>query len=163
MIDPKLQTELREKFNPDGSNLRNAQLRMLNILKYVDYVCKQNDIPYWLSSGTCLGAVRHGGFIPWDDDVDIEMLEEDYDRLITILENQKSDEFALQTHKLDKNFHYDFAKVRDKNSLIEEVSEIDKQYKYRGYFIDIFPLIPSGSKKLHYWCGRLRVLSLIHI
>ena len=65
MIDIKIQQKLREKYNPDESGLRKHQMRMLEILKYIDKVCKDNSIQYWLSSGTCLGAVRHGGFIPF--------------------------------------------------------------------------------------------------
>ena len=85
MIDEKLQVELRDIFNPEGSDLRKLQLRILEILKFVDSVCKTHGIQYWLSSGTCLGAVRHGGFIPWDDDVDIEMFEKDYIRFCKIM------------------------------------------------------------------------------
>lgn len=85
MITDTLQNELRERYNPDGSILRKQQLRMLEMLQYIDFVCKKHNIRYWLCSGTLLGAVRHGGFIPWDDDVDIEMLREDYKRLVRIL------------------------------------------------------------------------------
>ena len=74
MITDTLQNELRERYNPNGSTLRKQQLRMLEMLQYIDSVCKKHNIRYWLCSGTLLGAVRHGGFIPWDDDVDIEML-----------------------------------------------------------------------------------------
>ena len=73
-MDNNLKQELRKRFNPDGSLLRRQQLRMLELLEAVDLVCKKYDIPYWLSSGTLIGAVRHQGFIPWDDDLDIEML-----------------------------------------------------------------------------------------
>ena len=69
MITDTLQNELRERYNPDGSILRKQQLRMLEMLQYIDFVCKKHNIRYWLCSGTLLGAVRHGGFIPWDDDV----------------------------------------------------------------------------------------------
>ena len=65
------QGELRAKYNPDGSILRRAQLRMLDMLLYLDKVCKEQQIPYCLDSGNVLGAVRHGGFIPWDDDMDV--------------------------------------------------------------------------------------------
>lgn len=75
MISDTENEKLREKFNPDGSTLRRQQLRMIELLDYVDSVCKENNIKYWISSGTLLGAVRHEGFIPWDDDLDIEMLE----------------------------------------------------------------------------------------
>ena len=66
--------ELRQRYNPEGSLLRRHQLRMLEILKEIDRICQKHRIDYWLSSGTLLGAVRHGGFIPWDDDLDIEMV-----------------------------------------------------------------------------------------
>ena len=93
------QAELRERFNPDGSSLRNHQLRMLEMLKYIDGVCKKHNISYWLSSGTLLGAVRHGGFIPWDDDLDIEMLRKDYLKLVKVLGREIDSKYALQTHK----------------------------------------------------------------
>lgn len=137
MIDEKLQQELRERFNPEGSMLRKQQLRMLEILLYIDKVCKENNIKYWLSSGTLLGAVRHGGFIPWDDDLDIEMLREDYERFIKIFPN--NDKYALQTSETDKNYFRTFAKVRDLQSQISEF-EIDKYYKYRGLYVDVFSI-----------------------
>ena len=70
---------LREQYNPDGSTLRRAQLRMLDMLKFLDRVCRENGIRYWIDFGTLLGAVRHDGFIPWDDDTDVCMLKEDAD------------------------------------------------------------------------------------
>lgn len=140
MIEAKLQQELRERFNPDGSLLRKQQLRMLDILLYVDKVCKEHNIRYWLSSGTLLGAVRHGGFIPWDDDLDIEMLREDYDKFIEVFKD--NDDYALQTYKSDKYFLLPFAKIRDKHTLIDELGN-NTNYKYRGIFIDVFCLDKS--------------------
>lgn len=137
MIDPKLQAQLRETYNPDGSLLRRHQLRMLEILKYVDSICRENNINYWLSSGTCLGAVRHGGFIPWDDDADIEMLREDYLKLKKILE--KETQYDFQTWRTDPYYMHPFAKLRDKKSKINEHG-LDVNYKYRGVYIDIFIL-----------------------
>ena len=77
--------ELVNMYNPDGSDLRNLQLRMLEILNVVDRICRKHDIKYWLCGGTLLGAVRHGGFIPWDDDLDIEMMREDFIRFSEII------------------------------------------------------------------------------
>lgn len=102
MIDIELQKKLRAEYNPDGSLLRRQQMRMLEILLHIDKICKENNIPYWLSSGTLLGAVRHEGFIPWDDDVDIEMMREDYlrfektkDYMVTICVCQRLRKFIL--------------------------------------------------------------------
>ena len=103
MMDCKTQKELRETYNPDGSLLRKHQLKMLEMLKYIDQVCRKHAIDYWLCSGTLLGAVRHGGFIPWDDDVDIEMRKEDYQRLIEILKRDIKAGYALQIHETDEN------------------------------------------------------------
>ena len=64
---------LRERYNPEGSKLRNNQKELLNMLLDLDAICKEHNIEWWLSSGTLLGAARHEGFIPWDDDVDIVM------------------------------------------------------------------------------------------
>ncbi len=139
MIDQKLQKELREKYNPDGSILRRHQLRMLDILKTIDFICKKHNIPYWISWGTLLGAVRHGGFIPWDDDLDIELLREDYLKLQPILEKELPDNLFLQTHESDKAYVAPYAKVRDLNSLIREKNSWNIYYKYRGVYIDIFP------------------------
>lgn len=150
MIDDKTQRILRQKFNPDGSDLRKAQLRMLEMLKYIDRICKDNNIPYWLSSGTCLGAVRHGGFIPWDDDLDVEMLWTDYQKFVNIVNSFKGkDGYIVQTADNDPYYFYSYGKLRDLNSEIHEVHGRDKKYKYRGYFIDIFPIEPAGSKLFH--------------
>lgn len=149
MIDAIEQKKLRERFNPEGSLLRQHQLRMLDMLKYIDAVCRKNNIKYWLCSGTLIGAVRHGGFIPWDDDVDIEMLKEDYKKLVKVMKNEPQDDYVLQTHETDSNYYYPFAKLRDLHSCIKENHESDRYYKYKGCFIDIFIMEPSSSLFLH--------------
>ena len=156
MIDRSLQQELRVKYNPEGSRLREHQLRTLEILKVVDSICKANGINYWLSSGTLLGAVRHGGFIPWDDDVDIEMLREDFEKFNEIVPRYLPDYLKLQNHRSDKCYYWPFSKVRDERYPIKEVFNTDIRYKYHGIYIDIF-CIEKGtlffskiSKWLHY-------------
>ena len=133
-------TNLKEIFNPEGSILRRQQLRMLELLKTIDRICKKHNIPYWLSSGTLIGAARHKGFIPWDDDLDIEMLRPDYLRLIKILPQELPENFVLQTNDTDSNYIFIYGKLRDKNSYLEETNAYDKIFKEKGIYIDIFPL-----------------------
>lgn len=131
--------ELKQRYNPEGSKLRKQQMRMLDILFEIDTICKKHNIPYFLYGGTLLGAIRHQGFIPWDDDLDIAMCRKDYDNLMKILPTELPNNLALQTNDTDKNYFYFFAKVRDKRSYIEEYCGYDRFFKEKGIFIDIFP------------------------
>lgn len=140
-ISKSLNEELRAKYNPDGSMLRKQQMRSLDILLQIDKICKEHNIPYWLSSGTALGAMRHGGYIPWDDDVDIEMLREDYLRFEKIF--KESDDYVLQTYKNDPYYMQPYAKFRDKHSVLIEHNQAGGEYKYKGCFVDIFPMEPT--------------------
>ncbi len=136
----EMNEELRKRFNPEGSMLRRQQMRMLEILLEVDRICKKHDIPYWLSSGTLIGAMRHDGFIPWDDDLDIEMLRSDYLRLMEVLPKELPDWLALQSHDTDPNYFYFYAKVRDRRSRMLEQNGYDRLWKEQGIYIDIFPM-----------------------
>lgn len=78
----------------------------LDILIYIDDICKQNNIRYYMMYGTLLGAVRHGGFIPWDDDIDISMPREDYNKLRSVLENDKESPYKLISLEHDKDYPY---------------------------------------------------------
>lgn len=148
MIEPKLQAQLRQKFNPDGSKLREQQMNALSILEAVDHVCRRNNIPYWLASGTLLGAARHGGFIPWDDDVDIEILHSDKARFVAACLKDLPEPLKLQCNATDNLYHFNILKVRDTSTTISESCNIGKQkypvkYNYNGNFIDVFTVEPS--------------------
>ena len=132
------QEELRARFNPDGSLLRRHQLVMLEMLKELDRICSKHNIPYFLYWGTLLGAIRHNGFIPWDDDLDVGMMRKDYLRLLKVLPAELPEHIVLQTNDTDRNYFYMFAKLRYRHSFIDEGS-YDRVFKERGIFIDIFP------------------------
>lgn len=122
--------------------LRKAQLIMLDMLVEFDAICKKHELQYWLDSGTLLGAVRHQGFIPWDDDIDISMPLEDYHRFLEIAEGELPDDIFLQTSQTDKDFKFDYIKLRSSKASIVEFHEKDKQVDYhQGVFVDIFPML----------------------
>ena len=152
------------RFNPEGSVLRLHQMKMLRILEFVDRVCRKHGIRYWLSSGTLLGAVRHGGFIPWDDDLDIEMLYRDYKRLMKVLPFELPSNLVLQTMHTDSNYVAPYAKLRETDSYISEVNNIGRNYKYNGVYIDIFYIEPVNyrmawiASKFHGYIYRLSYL-----
>lgn len=131
--------ELKARFNPEGSPLRRQQMVMLEMAKVLDAVCKKHNIPYILYGGTLLGAIRHGGFIPWDDDLDVALIRNDYKRLLKVLPDELPEHMVLQTNDTDKNYYYFYAKLRDRNSFLDE-GLYDHPFKERGIFIDIFPM-----------------------
>lgn len=96
--------ELKVLYNPEGSNLRKGQLIMLDMLQFIDAVCKKHNIEYRIDAGNVLGAVRHGGFIPWDDDMDIALTRKEYFKLIKALKKEKHERYVVQSHKSDANF-----------------------------------------------------------
>lgn len=153
-FDPE---ELKAKYNPDGSTTRRMQERMLEMLEVLDSICKRHGIPYWLSGGSMLGAVRHEGFIPWDDDLDVEMLRPDFERLMRILPEELPEQMVLQWHTTDKNYFFQYAKVRDKRSRMFERTGYDKVWKEHGIWVDIFPL-----ERVPRWVHRLSNLTLGH-
>lgn len=129
---------LRKKYNPDGSLLRQHQLELLDMLKVLAEICKENDIQWWLSSGTLLGAMRHQGFVPWDDDVDIVMFKEDYKKLEKVLLNMQSDTYVLHSKKTDIDYIKRFAKFRKREGHEFSRDRRRDWYKWRGNYIDLF-------------------------
>lgn len=134
--------------------LKEAKQIMLDILVDFDKISKEYGLTYWLTAGTLLGAVRHKGFIPWDDDIDICMPREDYEKLSQI---DIPKHLFLQNKKTDPKFEQYYTKIRRNNTLFIEFNEKGNNIKYhQGIFIDIFPLnyinknIISFYPKIHF-------------
>ena len=119
-------------------DIRKIQLVELDILKEFDRVCKKNDLTYFLDSGTALGAVRHGGFIPWDDDIDVGMPRKDYDRFLKIAKDELSSVYFLQTLETDPKCPVLFAKIRRNGTTYQENNKVGMKM-HMGIWIDIFP------------------------
>lgn len=122
-------------------NLRACQLKQLQILEEIDKICKRHQIEYWLDGGSLLGAVRHGGFIPWDDDIDIAMALEDEKRFEEVAIKELPNWLFLQTPQVEPASKEPITKIRDVNSLyIEQGDNFSCQYT-KGIFVDIFPFV----------------------
>lgn len=120
-------------------NLRKLQLVQAMILNDIANICNENNLKYYLIGGTLLGAVRHGGFIPWDDDIDIVMYREDYNKLIEIIQKEYTEKFFVQTFYTDKYYTRYIAKIRlNGTKLVEKYLSNSKSNN--GIYIDIFPL-----------------------
>lgn len=120
-------------------NLRACQLRQVEILDAIDAICRRHGIEYWLDSGTLLGAVRHGGFIPWDDDIDLGMTVDGLKRFCEVASAELPDSMFLQTPQSDPHAKEPIVKVRLLNSLyIETGDHFCAEYE-KGIFVDIFP------------------------
>lgn len=108
----------------------------LDILSYIDNICIENNLQYFLCGGTLLGAVRHKGFIPWDDDIDISMPRPDYDKFIELLEKNNGKYRILSIKQ--ENYYYNFAKVVDSDTTLSEHGCLP--IENLGVYVDVFPL-----------------------
>lgn len=120
--------------------LKEVKKAELNILSTVDDFCQKNNIKYSLAYGTLLGAVRHKGFIPWDDDIDIWMTRENYNKFIRVWEQNPVQGYILQNTDFEEDFSQNFTKIRKDNTAFIQTEEEKTMNYHKGIFIDIFPL-----------------------
>jgi len=130
-----------------NNELTDLQSVEYNLLLEFDRVCKKLDLRYFLSSGTLLGAVRHSGFIPWDDDIDVLMFRKDYDRFLKFAPAEIGPRYFLQTNESEKEYPFPFAKLRDSETTLIEKEVRDLNIN-QGIYIDIFPLDGIPTNKL---------------
>lgn len=128
--------------------LRQLQLTQLEILKVFDKFCRKHDLKYSLYAGSLLGAVRHKGFIPWDDDLDVCMSRAEYDRFIALWEQFHPEGYILQNKESSPGYWQSFSKIRkDHTTFLQEEREAGKYHT--GIFLDIFPLDRMPNTKLN--------------
>ena len=125
--------------NNNGVCLEKLHSLELKIALEIRRICEKYNIQYFIIAGTLLGAVRHGGFIPWDDDMDIGMLRSEYERFLKACEEDLSEEFFLQTWDTDPEYPMSYGKIRLKNTHVLESFSQGVALKYDGLFVDIFP------------------------
>lgn len=119
---------------------------LLLIADEIKRICDKNSIKYFLIGGSLLGAVRHKGFIPWDDDLDIGMMRTDYQRFVEVCKSDLGDQFILCTLQTEKNYAYGFAKIRLKGTALIETST--PQNTEIGIFVDVFPIDKMPKSKV---------------
>lgn len=142
-----------------GEELRRLQLVLLDLLKEVDRVCRANDIAYAIGFGTLLGAVRHGGFIPWDDDVDVAMTRENYDKFVRVA-NQLNPQIAFfQDNSTEKEYPWGYGKVRHVGTTYIRYGQEHLRHK-TGMMIDIFPMddLPQTLLGMRWFYARCYTL-----
>ena len=122
-----------------NESVRQVQEKILETMKYIDALCRENGIVYYIMGGTALGAVRHGGFIPWDDDLDIFMTSDQYEKFKAVFETHNGAQFVLQEWRTMPEY-LEYAKVRmNGTTFIEEVFK-DRTDMHHGIYVDIMIL-----------------------
>ena len=156
--------EERKEYEPEVlEKLHKVQLKMLE-----DFInsCEKHNLTYFMVYGTAIGAIRHQGFIPWDDDIDVGMLRKDYDKFLTIFPQEMGKKYNLLTPKIDGRYACTVTHIQKKGTKF--ISEMSKDLKCeQGIFMDIFPFdnVAKGKKqqlrqmRMTYFWGKLLFLS----
>lgn len=133
----------------EGNKIKLEEMKTIQVemLKYINQVCKENNIKYFLMAGSLIGAIRHDGFIPWDDDIDIALTHDDYKKLINILKKSNYKSYKLLDHSTQTDYFYPFAKLVDSRTIMIENNF--KNIENYGVYIDIFSYhgLPNDEKE----------------
>ena len=122
-----------------NNDMERLHSTLVEILDYIVSVCESNGLRYFLIYGSALGAYRHQGFIPWDDDLDIGLPRDDYEKFLAIMKNNPSDLYQIQNDTTEEKYYLTFSKVRKQGTLFME-SIAEGMYRDNGIFVDVFPL-----------------------
>lgn len=142
-------------------SVHDVQEKILEVMKYVDRVCRANGITYFIMGGTALGAVRHGGFIPWDDDLDIFMTPAEYAKFKVAMEKDANPKFVIQEWRTTKKY-LEYAKVRMNGTTFIEENFKNRKDLHQGIYVDIMILhkVPDSKflEKLVYYESKFVTL-----
>lgn len=137
----------------DNSKLRKLQLVELEIMRLFSEICDRHHLRYYLVGGTMLGAVRHHGFIPWDDDMDVGMPRPDYEKFLAVVRSELPEGYGFLNYKTDEQYRRNFSRLVNNNVKIWNASNTETIVE--SAWLDIFPFdgMPSNSlrQKLHFW------------
>jgi len=135
--------------------------RGLGMLKFVDEICRKEKLTYWLSGGTLLGAVRHGGFIPWDDDVDLMMPRPDYERFVEVAPRYADERYDVVHPRLRGDYAMPWARVRDLGTSVDLTNMV--RYGADRLFTDIFPVdaLPANPRLCRLYFKRVRLRDIL--
>lgn len=129
-----------------NTELKKLKEEEVKILDYFVSFCEKHKLKYQLTYGTLLGAIRHKGFIPWDDDIDVHMEPKEYIKFLELVQKDKQDKYLIQNIDTEKYYHTYFTKIRKNNSCM-----VEKEWQHikihKGINIDIFPLFPYPDNK----------------
>lgn len=157
-IDPSFfEEELRSDYRVSGS-MKEVWAVELDLLYRLDRLCEKHSLRHCIAYGTLIGAARHGGFIPWDDDLDVFMPREDYDRLCNIAPKELEEPYFFQSEKTDYGIARSFARLRNSATTGIQKMEDSSYIRYnQGIFIDIFPLdrVPINAEERKNYGNRI--------
>ncbi|MDR3587302.1 MAG: LicD family protein [Desulfosporosinus sp.] len=143
-------------------DLRKLQLIQLDAFQEVDRICKKYNLAYYMIAGTLIGAVRHKGFIPWDDDIDIAMLRSDYDRFLNCCASELTDKYFVQNYRTDTDFYPALTRICIKGTYLDDKYAKHLKFKKEAY-IDIFPLdnVPDDEEMMEKHGNRIMTIDRI--
>ena len=144
--------------------MNDIQKTIIDIFKVTSRIAEEHHISYYAIGGTCLGAVRHQGFIPWDDDIDIAVPIEDYECFLEILEKELPDYYTVRSIGFSDHYANVFAKVIDERTTMIEKREYAHPDSYKGVFLDIMPIsgVPSGFLMRKLFCRKINIFRILN-
>ena len=139
----------------DDESRSKLKKKQIEIFEVFLRICDKHQLVYFVVGGTALGTVRHKGYIPWDDDIDVALPREDYEHFLEIAQSELNEKYFLQTHKTDPEYRFDYAKIRDRRTTFKEYS-VSKLNINHGIYIDVFPIDGYPESKLKAWALEKR-------